>query len=202
MRIPRLHHLILTLVLLPFVSADSAAREEGAAAADAAAASAATAAARRPPTAAATRRPSSPRAPAPPAPARPPARRGRAGAAGAGGGRRWPAGGRCGLRWAPVACCGQGVRAPDGSRAAGAGREPGGSRKVWSLCRPHTHTCSIAIPRCGRINAAECLGLPWAALPSWDRVYTTHVRCLCRIEEDSGSQGYDGTQYLRVPMEV
>ena len=37
MRIPRLHHLILTLVLLPFVSADSDAREEGAAAADAAA---------------------------------------------------------------------------------------------------------------------------------------------------------------------
>ena len=45
MRIPRLHHLILTLVLLPFVSADSDAREEGAAAADAAATAAAAAAA-------------------------------------------------------------------------------------------------------------------------------------------------------------
>ncbi len=45
MRIPRLHHLILTLVLLPFVSADSDAREEGAAAADAAATTAAAAAA-------------------------------------------------------------------------------------------------------------------------------------------------------------
>ena len=37
--------------------------------------------------------------------------------------------------------CGAGRRAGGGSRAAGAGRRaPGGSHKVWSHCRPHTHT--------------------------------------------------------------
>ena len=61
----------------------------------------------------------------------------------------WPAVGLCGLLWASVACCGPlwsavgkvcGRRAAGGEcRAASAGRKPGGSRKVWSLCRPHTH---------------------------------------------------------------
>ena len=60
----------------------------------------------------------------------------------------WPAVGLCGLLWASVAGCGQGVREPGGgSRAAGGSWEVHGTSGASAA---HTHTCSIAIPRCGR----------------------------------------------------
>ena len=77
-------------------------------------------------------------------------------------GLAWPGLAWPGLAWPGLAWC------AGGGRRVGAGREPGGSRKVCSLCRPHTHM-QYCYPALREDNCAEFL--KWA--------YYNNFLCAC-----------------------